>query len=80
MKKQRLNEGFFDQIAKLLSLGTIQTSLSKTKEMVDCDPELTKTIQDLKDGYDRLKSKLPDFCKRHPQSNLCKDNKGKSKD
>lgn len=73
--KDNLNENIFAQIAKLLALPTIQRELNKAKHMVGEDDSLTKIFDDLKTGYANLKEKLPGFCKRNPDSPMCKDKK-----
>lgn len=72
---KRLNEGVFDTIAKMLALPTIQRELNKARTMVNDDPDLVETFNDLKIGYEKLKEKLPGFCKRNPESPMCKEKK-----
>jgi hypothetical protein len=65
-------ENIFVQIAKLIA----RSDIARAEKLLKDDPEMVSLAQSIQMHQDRLKSMLPDFCKRNPQSNLCKDNKG----
>lgn len=69
-----INESFFTQIAKILALPALISDLKKAEKMVEEDDiEMLGIIQTMKFNANQLKEKLPDFCKRHPDSNFCKE-------
>lgn len=70
---KKLQEGFFAEIGKLLSLSSIQKDLDKAKGMLDDDPDLQETMETLKYHYSKLQKTLPDFCKKYPDSPACKN-------
>ena len=72
-------ENIFSQIAKLLALPTIKKNIDKAGKMMEEDPELQSIIYNIKWNTQVLNDKLPSFCKRHPDSELCKDTKKKDK-
>ena len=45
-----------------------------TKKLVE-DPELKKTLSDMEETRKRLDKSDVDYCKKRPQSPLCKDGK-----
>lgn len=72
-----INENVFDQIAKLLALPTIKRQLKKAEHLIDEDPDLASTMVSLEYHYNVLNDKLDGYCKRNPNSNLCKEKRKK---
>ena len=64
-------ENIFVQIAKLIA----SSDIARAEKLLKDDPEMTDLTQSIQMHQDRLKSMLPDFCKRHPESNLCRKKK-----
>lgn len=79
MAKQTLTEGFFEKLAKMLLQPQISKELAKAEKMLDDDPTLSATIDDVKAGLAKqrkLASQLSDleaFCKKHPHLGICKE-------
>lgn len=69
---QVYKENFFAAIAKLLLKPKIQSDLEKAEKMLEDDPELLSTVQNLKKNYQKLQIVLPDYCKKYPDSPACK--------
>ncbi len=72
-------ENIFVQIAKLLALPTIRKNIAKAEKMMEEDSELANVINNLRYNVKILDDKLPGFCQRNPDSELCKDKKKKDK-
>ena len=74
MNKDIYMENIFNVIANLLT----KASTGKILKQAAQDPDLLKSVEDMNDKYNRLQEKLPDFCKKYPDSPACKNlNKGK---
>lgn len=65
-------ETFFVQIAKLLALPSVMSNLKRAEKIMDNDPELQSYIDTAQFHLKQVKDRLPDYCKRHPNSQLCK--------
>jgi hypothetical protein len=74
-----IEENIFTEIGKLLVLPTVLKNLKKAEQMLEDDVELQSYIESARYHLDIVNKKLPDFCKRHPESNLCKDTGKKDK-
>lgn len=76
MKKEIIIENIFVTLAKSLALFQLKKQLPKAMKQVEEDPETVSALESLQYYADRVNKLLPEFCKRNPQSNLCKK-KGK---
>lgn len=76
MKKEIIMENIFVTLAKSLALFQLKKQLPKAMKEVEEDPETVTAMQNLQYYAERVDRLLPDFCKRNPNSNLCKK-KGK---
>ena len=47
--------------------------------MIEDDIELQGALSNIKYNVEILNKQLPNFCKRHPESEMCKDYKAKVK-
>jgi hypothetical protein len=72
---QKLQENIFQKIANALVLNTLKKELPKAMKKVEDDPLLVSSLQNLEYHTEKLAEVLPDYCKRRPDSILCKDNK-----
>lgn len=72
---QKLQENIFQKIANALVLNTLKKELPKAMKEVQEDPRLVTSMQNLEYYTKQLADVLPDFCKRRPESALCKDYK-----
>lgn len=72
---EKLQENIFQKIANTLVLNKLKKELPKAMKEVQEDPRLVTSMQNLEYYTKQLADVLPDFCKRRPDSILCKDNK-----
>ena len=69
-----IQENIFQKIATALALAKIKKELPKAMKEVENDPRLTTSLQNFEYHANELAKVLPDYCKRRPDSQLCKDN------
>lgn len=74
-----ITESFFEKIATLLAMPTIKKNIEKVSEMLEDDVELSAAIENIQYNVKLLDKQLPNFCKRHPESDICKEHKAKVK-
>ena len=75
----KVTEDFFTKIATMLALPTIRKNIKKAEELLEDDVELQSAISNIKYNVGILDKQLPNFCKRHPESEICKEYKKKVK-
>ncbi len=69
---------FFTRIAQLIAFSKLNGALKDAEEMLSEDPQIVSAAQSMAYHANQLQKLLPDFCKRHPESELCKERtKGK---
>jgi hypothetical protein len=49
------------------------SNLKRAEKIMDNDPELQSYIDTAQYHLKQVKDRLPDYCKRHPHSTLCKN-------
>ena len=75
----KITEDFFTKIATMLALPTIRKNIKKAEELLEDDVELQSAISNIKYNVGILDKQLPNFCKHHPESEICKEYKKKVK-
>jgi hypothetical protein len=65
-------ENIFVQIAKLLAMPKVIANMKKAEKIINDDPEMQMYLNSAQYHMKKFKEKLPDFCKRNPDSHLCK--------
>ena len=70
--KDIITENIFLTLAKSLALFQLKKQLPKAMKEVEEDPETVSAMQNLQYYAERVDRLLPEFCKRNPNSNLCK--------
>ena len=68
-----MKDDLFSSIAKLLALGQLKKELPKAMDKVSEDPLLSTAMQQLQVYSKEVERLLPEFCKRNPNSVMCKD-------
>jgi hypothetical protein len=71
--KRTLQENFFVEIAKLLTLPTLLRNLKKAERLMEEDKELQTYIESARYHLEQAEAKIASICKRNPESKMCKD-------
>lgn len=73
--KVNLHENFLQSIANAIALYKVKRALPKVIQQLEDDPELKKTMEDIQKSVDKAAEQLKIYCKQHPNSKHCKDQK-----
>ena len=79
MEISKIQENIFATIGKTIALALIKREVPSIMKKLDEDPMIVANLDALRYHADKLSELLPDFCKNHPDSNLCNDKKSKGK-
>lgn len=64
----------FVNLAKLLMMPKIKKQLKQADKILD-DPEISELLFGFNYHSELLNKKLKDYCKRHPESDICRNRK-----
>lgn len=63
----------FTELAKTFASLGLNKILKQIEREMKEDPSIIATVDSIRYHNNVLEKLLPDFCKRHPESSLCKD-------
>ena len=77
--KNIIEENIFNTIAKTLALTALKSYFPKAMKQVNEDPEVVSAMENMLYYTEKVNKLLPEFCKRRPESSLCKKGATKTK-
>ena len=75
LKEINLTEGFLTKVSAKIFKPRVEKTLKKLVKALDDDPELKATLADMAAIRKRLEKSDKSYCKKRPQSPLCKGGK-----
>ena len=71
-----MKENLFSMLGKNLALNKLRKELPKAMQQADNDPDMAAAVSGMMYYSKELTKLLPYYCKRRPESSMCKDYKG----
>lgn len=71
-----MKENIFATLGKNLALNKLKKELPKAMKQAGRDPDVAAAVSGMIFYSAEVKKLLPYFCKRRPESSMCKDYKG----